>query len=438
MRVAFVSQFLDRILPPYQNSVGACTYGAARALARHCEVVVYGSADMHSGMGSELVDQGVRYRFFPASRVDGWLYGARRRYSRLAPNAGPISSSSLMYPSFARRVAEDLRRRPCDAIHIQHGSQYAAALRALNPQTKIVLHMHAEWFSQGNPRVFERRLRNVDLVTAVSAYVTNKTRQDFPGIAERCEVMYNGIEAEEFRRQPNRGASGPRRILYAGAIAPHRGLHVLLAAFNRVVSEYPDVRLELVGPPGNYPLQEVLDVRDRAMRQSVAAYYSLGPVRLIKDRLSPAAGRRTSYMDALKASLSSEAAGKVCFHGWVGQRQELVAHYYRGDIFAMPSICNDSFCLPAVEAMAAGLPVVASRSGGLVETVTDGETGYIVEKNDPQGLAQALLALLRDETLMETMGKAARKRALSCFTWDQVGETMHRRYQELCFGKNKE
>jgi hypothetical protein len=97
----------------------------------------------------------------------------------------------------------------------------------------------------------------------------------------------------------------------------------------------------------------------------------------------------------------------------------------------LPSICNDSFGIPVVEAMAAGSPVVASRSGGVVETVKDRETGFIVDKNDPQQLAQALLSLLEDDALRETMGRAGRQRALAKFTWARVAETMLTRYQEL-------
>jgi glycosyltransferase involved in cell wall biosynthesis len=84
-----------------------------------------------------------------------------------------------------------------------------------------------------------------------------------------------------------------------------------------------------------------------------------------------------------------------------------------------------------VEAMAAGSPVVASRSGGVVETVKDRETGFIVEKNDPQQLAYLLLKLLEDDALRETMGRAGRERALANFTWDQVAESMFRRYQVI-------
>jgi glycosyltransferase involved in cell wall biosynthesis len=84
-----------------------------------------------------------------------------------------------------------------------------------------------------------------------------------------------------------------------------------------------------------------------------------------------------------------------------------------------------------VEAMAAGSPVIASRSGGVIETVRDRETGFIVDKNDPQQLAQVLLRLLEDDGLRETMGRAGRERALANFTWDRVAKTMLARYQEL-------
>ncbi len=87
--------------------------------------------------------------------------------------------------------------------------------------------------------------------------------------------------------------------------------------------------------------------------------------------------------------------------------------------------------IDTMEAMAAGAPVVASRSRGVVETVKDRETGFIVEKNDAHQLAQALLRLLEDDALRETMGRAGRKRALAYFTWDKIAETMLRRYREL-------
>jgi glycosyltransferase involved in cell wall biosynthesis len=434
MRVAFVNQPIDTILAPKQTSVGACTYGVAHILAKSCDVVVYGSQDSHRTLGSEYSENGVFYKFFPSTRSDRMLLCARKNYSLMAPSAPPLSTSSLLHPSFARQVAMDLKRRQCDVIHVQHCSQCVPVIREYNPQAKIVLHLHAEWFSQADSRIFEERLKNIDLITAVSGYVADKTRRDFPAVASRCEVMYNGIDAREFTREKDYYQTNLRqqkRILYAGAISPHRGLHVLLEAFKMVVQRYPNVRLDLVGPDGNYPMQETFDVRDGALRKSVAPYYAFRPMSLLKSKLFPKASNRASYRSSLDAMMPADVAEKVTFHGWIGHRPELIDHYYQGDVFVLPSICNDSFGIPVVEAMAAGAPVVASRSGGVVETVNDRETGFIVEKNDPHQLAHALLKLLEDDVLRETMGRAARERALTHFTWDKVAETMLRRYEAL-------
>jgi glycosyltransferase involved in cell wall biosynthesis len=433
MKVAFVNQAIDTIIPPGQNSVGACTYGVANILAKSCDVVVYGAKYSNQAQETEVSAHGVRYKFFTTARSDRWLLEARIKYSRLAPSAPPISTSSLVYPSFARQVAMDLQREACDIIHIQHSSQCVPIIREYNPRAKIVLHLHAEWFSQGDSRVFQRRLKDVDLVTAVSGYVAEKTRRDFSSIADRCEVIYNGIDSREFVREKEYRSSQdkPKRILYAGAISPHRGLHVLLDAFKIVVRQYPNVRLDLVGPEGNYALQDTFDIRDGALRKSVAPYYAFKPWSFLKAKLFPQSLKRSSYRSYLEGMVPAEVAERVKFHGLVRHRAELIEHYYAGDIFVLPSICNDSFGIPVVEAMAAGSPVVASRSGGVVETVKDRDTGFIVEKNDPQQLAYMLLRLLEDDELREKMGRAGRERALAKFTWDIVADTMLTRYRSL-------
>ena len=85
-------------------------------------------------------------------------------------------------------------------------------------------------------------------------------------VAGRCETTYNGIDAQEFARDKDYGASRQRmkRILYSGAVSPHKGLHVLLEAFVPVARQYPDVQLDIVGPIGNYPIEENFDLRDRS------------------------------------------------------------------------------------------------------------------------------------------------------------------------------
>ncbi len=433
MKVAFVNQPIDRIVPPFQSSIGICTYGVARSLARVSEVVVYGLQDRHRDLEPDLVDHDVLFRFIPSTPSDRLRYRARTKYSKLVQSSAPISTSSWLYPSYGRQVALDLQRQHCDVIHVQQGSQYVPVIRALNPSAKIVLHLHAQWFSQSNPRILRRRLRNVDLLTAVSDHVKRKTRHDFPVIADRCETIPNGIDPAEFGREKEYGETrhGGKRILFVGAVSPHSGVHVLLDAFEMVVKCYPEVRLDIVGPQGSYPLGETFDMNDRVIVESVAPFYANNPLARLKARLCLAPSDAGTYQSSLKKRLSPNIADKVRLLGCVGVRRELVDLYYDADIFVFPPVCNHGFGIPPVEAMAAGVPVVATRSGGVVETVRDRETGLLVEKNDARGLALAMLKLLQHDALCEAMGRAARRRVLEHFTWDKVAERMFDRYQRL-------
>jgi glycosyltransferase involved in cell wall biosynthesis len=433
MKIAFVSQPFDQILPPYQNSVGACTHGIARPLANNAEVLVYGIAEkQHITDNLRAENPGIEFRFFPSTKLDKikfLLHGMLRKFSPLAP----ISSSNLMFPDYGRRVAEDLRNQGCDVIHLQHCSQYAPVIRELNPKAKIVLHLHAEWFSQHRLRRLSGRLDSVDLVTTVGNYVTEKTKRTFPVLEGRCETTYNGINAVEFTREKDyaAGRNNPvKRIFYSGAISPHKGLHVLLDAFVIVAKTNPNVILEIAGPVGSYPIEETFDLEDREMIREMSPYYETSRSSAIWNKLR-GKSQKGRYLQSLKAGLPEDVARRVHFLGMI-PRPDLIDHYYAADIFAFAPVWDEGFGIPPVEAMAAGVPVVTSRSGTVVETVVDGKTGYLIEKNNAEEFAKALITLLRNDDLREAMGRAGRQRVLSLFNWEHIAEGVHSRYQTLC------
>jgi glycosyltransferase involved in cell wall biosynthesis len=434
MKIAFVNQPIDTIIPPNQNSVGACTLGAALSLARSADVLVYGLKDNHSEQADLAPGHGIEFRFIPSTWEDRVLFRTQKRHAKLFHRSSPISTSQWLYPDYGRRVAVDLQQQGCDVIHLQHCSQYAPIIHAHNPRAKIVLHLHAEWFSQTNPSLLAHRLRAVDLLTTVGGYVTDKTRRAFPFAANRCQTTYNGVDLEEFDREKDYAEARNRvvkRILYCGAISPHKGVHVLFDAFVRVAREYPDVHLDIVGPIGNYPLEENFDLKDAESIKAVAPYYATSRLSMIKSKLRGKSSTKSGYLDCLEASLPADVSGKVSILGMIPRRQ-LLDLYYSSDIFAFPPIWNEGFGLPPVEAMAAGLPVVASRSGTVVETVVDGATGFLIEKNNAEQMAQSLLTLVKDDVTREAMGRAGRQRVLQHFTWAQVAADMNLRYRELC------
>jgi glycosyltransferase involved in cell wall biosynthesis len=434
MKIAFVAYPMADLLPPYHGSMGASIYAIASAFAKSCDVLVYGLEDKQRGAKSGIYE-GARYQFFPSSAKDRLFISARQNLSRLVQIWSPLSTSHLLFPSFGRQVAMDLKKEQCDVIHVQHCSQYVPIIRAFNPIAKIVLHIHAPWLPQNNLALIEQRLRSLDLLLTVSDYVTRKTQQDVRAIASRCGTMYNGIDPREFDHEKDYESASRRkekRLLYVGGVWPHKGPHVLLDAFKIVAARYPRVRLEIVGPyGGSYPLEENIDLNDQTLLQSVAPFFAKNRINKLKAKLGFGSRDQGTYAGFLRAKLAGDLAAKVTFHGYL-PRPGLVDHYYNADVFVFPPIWNEAFGCTPVEAMAAGTPVVATRSGGIVETMRDHETGFLVAKNDCRALAEAILKLLENSVLRESMGRAARKRVLEHFHWDTIVAAMKDRYQRLC------
>ena len=218
--------------------------------------------------------------------------------------------------------------------------------------------------------------------------------------------------------------------MFAGGISPHKGVHVLLDAFKLVAAELPDARLILSGPEGTYPFEETFDATDLRTRKQLAPFYT-SEVSFARRLLSPGDAVMPNYITQLRERIPANLVEKVAFLGRI-PRDKLVEHFYDSDLFVFPSLFAEGFGLPPIEAMAAGTPVIGSRSGAIVETIEDGVTGLLVEKNDPQGLARAMLQLLDSAAMREKMGRAGRRRACQHFTWDCVTAKMADSYERLC------
>jgi glycosyltransferase involved in cell wall biosynthesis len=433
MKIAFVAQPFDVVSPPCLNSVGYYTWGAAGALASEHSVTVYACAQANKY--ADLDASPFSLRLIEASRRDLTLLQMRRELGRLFQIWQPLSTSSLLYPDYARRVALELSREHWDVIHIQHCSQFAPVIREHNPGARIVLQLHAEWFSQCDYAKLLSRLDSVDLLLGVSDHITRKLRRDFPAVASRCRTLYYGVNPAEFPHDKAYDALAKRkqrRILFAGAVSPQKGPHVLVDAFRIVAREVSDIHLEFAGAFTTYPLEESFDILDKDHVRAVEPYYKTKPLSLVAQRLGWIARRNEdAYGQWLRSQMGPELIEKVSFSGHIGERSSLVDRYYNADVFIFPPIWDEGFGMPPIEAMAAGTPVVGSRSGGLMETVEDGVTGFLVEKNDPQGLADRILELLKDEDKRQCIGRAARRRTLSRFAWPVIVNQMTNIYSEL-------
>lgn len=198
---------------------------------------------------------------------------------------------------------------------------------------------------------------------------------------EKITVIHNGTDVGEFL--PSEGGKG----ILVGTIAtlrPVKGHRYLLYAAALVLKKVPDVKFLIIGQ---------------------------GPLR--------------NSLEELAGKLN--IAKNVIFMGYQKDITEILA---RLTLFVLPSIREPlGICL--LEAMAAGLPVVATNVGGIPEVVKEKETGLLVPPKDPEALAQVILTLLEDKEKAKNMGIAGRKRVEQKFTIGTMIRKTEQVYQDL-------
>jgi glycosyltransferase involved in cell wall biosynthesis len=245
-----------------------------------------------------------------------------------------------------------------------------------------------------------RRLAHADLVLGCSEYISGRIRSRFPELGDRLQTLYNGVEVNGAPPRDHAAGGDGVKLLHIGRISPEKGHHVLVSAFNELVEDHPQVSLTLVGEESPIPIEMAVDLFGEDEVEELRRFYT------------------GSYRAQLQQALSDRARERVTFAGGLAY-EEAAKAYRHADIFVFPSIF-EAMPIPPIEAMAAGLPVVATSVGGTVESVRDGETGLLVPRGDAPALKRALERLIVDGDLRSAFGAAGRRRAVERFSWESV------------------
>lgn len=309
-----------------------------------------------------------------------------------------LNLSTYHRPLNIARLALRLRRSRVDIVHT-HGNfagtfgRLAAILACIR---KVVAHVHTSDFSLSRRHILIEKFlaRFTRHIICVSRSVQDFVRYNENIPAEKTGVIFNGVprpsklEDKPISRSTWGFSAQDNVIVSVGSLVENKGTRILIDAVRTRVPAYPSLRLLIVGD---------------------------GPLR---SALEEQVGR---------ADLSAH----VKFTGIVKNIHPVLA---LADIFALPTLYREGLSLAVLEAMQQGLPVIASRIGGVCEAVEHNRSGLLVPPNDAGALGDAIASLSVDKKLRSAMGAEGKKRYEDQFREDQMVARIESIYLKVAEG----
>lgn len=403
MKIAFV--FPPQWCPHTDSSLQLWNRAVSTRLAETCDVDVYYSATISPSKHGYI--DGVNYkRVFSRweHRLVKLVYLAHLKMGIKRP----LFSTDLWFPGYALGVALALRKHKADIVHVYNFPQYAALIKHLNPTVQVVLNMHGEILTQVRFANVKARLSRMAQIVSCADLLTNGIRHNFPEVSDRCVTVPMGINLEGFDRpdiaaRTNRPFS--KRLLCVTRLSPEKGPHVLVDAFNLIAQRDPDATLTVVGPEGVSPRGDIADLcLNKEVVDTFEPFY------------------RGNYLEMLKQRVTPEASSRVNFTGLI-PHEEVYRHYATSDVYVSPTY-YESFGMSIIEAMAAGLPVVACRGGAVTDFIVHGENGVLSDVGDPAALAEEVCRLFADPQLRESMVYSAKEMVRKQYSWDKIASSL--------------
>ncbi len=310
---------------------------------------------------------------------------------------------------FYRHISFNLLFKPLkydvDIVHAHSNeSILAALLYTKRKKIPLILTYHGDVFGYYGGfilktsvyfynRLVNKLLSYANIIISPSEYFIEESRF-LRKYKDKIIAIPNGINIKEFdvpylkeECREKLGLIDKNIILFVGNIHPYKGTDVLIKAMPKIVKHVPDTELVFVGK-----------------------------------------GVMKNALEMLSKRLGVE--NYVKFAGFV--EDGLKPFYYNAaDVFCLPStMSTESFGIVNLEAMACGVPIVASKVGGIPDVVKDGENGLLVPPKDSEALADAIIYLLKNEDVREKMGKNGRKK-VEDYPWERIAEETEKVYSSL-------
>ncbi len=292
---------------------------------------------------------------------------------------------------YLARVKRWLAGKAFDVIQVDNRPSFVPAIKRLFPTIPVSLFLHSLTFV--NPPAANRRragpgLMAADIIVANSLSLRHELASRFPDAAGKIRVVWLGVDTQRFLPASGANTSPYFTVLFAGRLIPRKGLHVLLEAVK--------------------PAQKMCGQR---MRIIVAG-----------------SSRRVRYIRRIRL-LARRSGVPASFLGIVPHHR-IHQIYQQADVLVCPSQKHEAFGLVNVEALSAGLPVVASDIGGIREIVIQGWNGILVPQyTRPQAFAKALAFLAGNPPLLQAMKEIARLDCLNRFSWAATAAHLSRIYE---------
>lgn len=374
-----------------------------RTLDGRCSVLHFSNSTLWGGVEEHVCGllSNFSERAFRAHLVcDPTMYERFRAHIPQAVEVTPLELSSPMHVAAALKFCRLLMKGKFQIVHSHmfwssvFASPVARACRV--PVVVETLHGTEAWRTgwKASFVVDRAATRFVSHYVAVcesdAQFLKNKKKV----AADKITIIHNGIDVRRFAapsttRKAMREALGFSEtdcvLIMVARFHPGKGHRVVLEAMRRLLPLHPQLKLICLGE------------------------------------------------GAAEAKLRSECEASGLMHNvrFLGYQPNVPEWLAAADVNVLPSF-YEGLPLTVLEAMAAGLPTVASKVGGIPEAIEDGVSGFLVPPGDPEKLARAISILAGDAAVRNRMGNAARTRAARSFVLDQQVISTEKMYLELC------
>jgi N-acetyl-alpha-D-glucosaminyl L-malate synthase BshA len=299
--------------------------------------------------------------------------------------------------SLANRMAQVAKNEKLDLLHVHYAVPHALcaflAKQMVGEQLKIVTTLHGTditvlGYDSNLSDMIRFGIEQSDLVTAVSNDLIRQTKE-LLHVDKEIVPVYNFVDKRRYypkevsHLKKGFAPNGEKIMMHISNFRPVKRVPDVIEVFARVQAEIP-ARLLLIGEGPEMGL-----VRNMVIERGLGE--------------------------------------RVCF---LGKQEDVAEVISMADVMLLPS-AKESFGLVALEAMACGVPVVATEAGGLPEVVTDGACGFLLPIGDVEGMAAATIRLLRDETMYRQFAQNSIERSNTTFCHELIASQYEDLYRQL-------